>query len=61
MIRVDSYELVLVALSDPTAADVRIQRVLKSLLRTYRFRCKSIKRVKAETKKKRVKKTKART
>jgi hypothetical protein len=49
MIRVDTYELVLVALKDPVAANIRLRRVLKSLLRTYRFKCKSIKRVEIKT------------
>ena len=50
MIRIDSYELIIVALRDPVAADVRLRRVLKSLLRTYRFRCKSVRPVESQPK-----------
>lgn len=42
---IDSYELIIEALRDPIAVDVRLRHVLKSLLRQYRFRCKSVKRV----------------
>lgn len=43
MTQIDSFELVLVALRDPVAADIRLRRALKGLLRRYRFQCTSVK------------------
>lgn len=39
----ESYELILVPLTDSVPASARLKRALKSLLRTYRFRCSSVK------------------
>lgn len=40
-----SYELILVSLGDDVPADVRMKRLLKLILRAYRFRCRSVKRI----------------
>lgn len=47
----ETYELVIIALKDTTPAEVRLQLALKALLRSHRFRCKSVRPV--ELKKKR--------
>ncbi len=44
------YELILTPLSCEIPAEVRLQRVLKALLRSYRFRCKSVKAVELKKK-----------
>ncbi len=51
-----AYELILTPLKSEIPADVRLRHVLKSLLRQYRFRCRSIKPVEMKkTKQKAVK------
>lgn len=45
-----SYELVIVALKDATPADVRLQALLKTALRRFAFRCKSVRPVEVEKK-----------
>lgn len=39
------YKLILLALADDVPVEIRLRRVLKSLLRQYGFKCKSVKRV----------------
>lgn len=38
----DTYELIIVSQNDPVPSDVRLKRLLKMMLRTYRFRCHSV-------------------
>jgi hypothetical protein len=45
MIHIDTHDMIVAALTDPIAAD-RVRRVLRSLLRQYRFRCRSVKQIK---------------
>lgn len=46
----ETIELIIVALASDIPVDVRLRHVLKSLLRRYQFRCKSIKSVELEKK-----------
>lgn len=44
----DCYELILVAKVDDVPADLWMKRLLKMLLRAYKFRCKSVRRIETE-------------
>lgn len=51
----EAHELIIVPLSSDIPVDVRLRHVLKSLLRQYRFRCKSIRPIEVQTKQRRTK------